>query len=351
MSFAQLLRRIEPLDSDAMTAAAARLDTLTKPPGSLGRLEPLVVQLAGITRRPIPAIDPPAVLVFAGDHGVTAEGVSAYPADVTPQMVLNFLAGGAAINALARNAGAAVRVIDVGVAAAVSHPDLLVRKVRPGTANMAVGPAMSRSECAQAIAVGADIAMAEIRSGVRCLALGEMGIGNTTPSAALLSVFGGRSPAEACGRGTGLDEAGVRRKIQVVEKAIEVNRPDPADPVGVLAAVGGLEIAALTGAILAAAAERVPVIIDGFIVGAAALAACRLQPQARGYLIASHRSAEQAHHLLLKELELQPLMDLELRLGEGSGAALALPLVRGACRFMAEMATFSQAGVSEALPE
>lgn len=351
MSLAQLLRRIEPLDSDAMAAAAARLDTLTKPPGSLGRLERLVVQLAGITRRTAPVIDPPAVLVFAGDHGVTAEGVSAYPADVTPQMVLNFLAGGAAINALARNAGAAVRVVDVGVAVPIEHPDLLMRKVRPGTANMAAGPAMSRTEAEQAIGAGAEVAIAEIRSGARCLALGEMGIGNTTPSAALLAVFGGLSPAQACGRGTGLDDAGVRRKIQAVEKAIRVNAPDPADPVDVLAAVGGLEIAALAGAMLAAAAERVPVIIDGFIVGAAALAACRLQPLTQGYLIASHRSAEQAHRMTLDLMDLQPLMDLELRLGEGSGAALALPLVRGACRFMAEMATFTQAGVSEALPE
>lgn len=345
----EIAARIGRLDQAAMAAAAQRLDSLTKPPGSLGRLEKLVVQLAGITGATLPEVHPATVLVFAGDHGVTAEGVSAYPAEVTPQMVLNFLNGGAAINALARNAGAAVRVVDVGVAVPVSHPGLRVAKVRPGTANMARGPAMSRAEAEQALAAGVEAARAEIAAGARCLALGEMGIGNTTPSAAILAAFSGRSPAEVCGRGTGLDDEGVQRKVLAVQKALAVNRPDPADPVGVLAKVGGLEIGALAGAMLAAAAERVPVVIDGFIVGAAALVACRIEPRTAAYLIASHCSVEPGHRLILELLGLKPLMDLDLRLGEGSGAALALPLLQAACRVMREMATFAQAGVAGAL--
>lgn len=341
--------RIGRLHGTAMEAASRRLDSLTKPPGSLGRLESLTIQLAGITGSILPEVTPAAVLIFAGDHGVTAEGVSAYPSEVTPQMVQNFLRGGAAINALARNAGARVTVVDVGVAADLAHPDLVVRKVRQGTANMARGPAMSRAEAEQALAAGMETARAQIARGARCLVLGEMGIGNTTPSAALLAAFSGRSPAEDCGRGTGLDDAGLQRKVAAVQRALAVNRPDPADPVGVLAKVGGLEIGALAGAMLAAAAERVPVLIDGFIVGVAALVACRIEPRTVSYLIPSHCSAEPGHRMLLDLLGLKPLMELELRLGEGSGATLALPMLQAACRVMREMATFEQAGVSGSL--
>lgn len=348
MTMTETLARIGPLDQIAMAAAAERLDHLTKPPGSLGRLEQLVIQLAGITGTAMPEVMPATVLVFAGDHGVTAEGVSAYPADVTPQMVMNFLGGGAAINALARNAGAKVVVVDAGIAVPVAHPDLVVRKVRPGTANMVKGPAMSRSEAKRALCVGIEVARLEIARGARCLALGEMGIGNTTPSAALLAAFSGRDPDDVCGRGTGLDDAGVLRKVRAVQTALAVNQPDPTDPVDVLAKVGGLEIGALAGAMLAAAAERVPVVIDGFIVGAAALLACRVAPRTSAYLIPSHCSAERGHRMILDLLGLKSLMELDLRLGEGSGAALALPLLQGACRVMREMATFAQAGVSGA---
>lgn len=344
--YTDLCSRIAPPDAAAMAAAGSRLDRLTKPPGSLGRLEELVVRLAGITGAVTPCADPAVVLVFAADHGVTAEGVSAYPSEVTPQMVLNFLYGGAAINALARQASAPVRVIDVGVAADLSHPNLISRKVRPGTANMAAGPAMSRVEAEQALQVGIELAQAEIAAGARCLILGEMGIGNTTPSATLLCALTGTHPELACGRGTGLDEAGLNRKIAVVRRALAFHRPDPSDPVGVLAAVGGLEIGAIAGALLAAAAARVPVLLDGFIAGAAALVACAIEPRTAAYLIAAHCSAEPGHRLVLEHLGLRPLLELNLRLGEGTGAALALPLLQGACRFMSEMATFEEAGVS-----
>lgn len=345
----QIAAEIRRPDKSAMAAAARRLDRLTKPPGSLGRLERLVVQLAGMTGEATADVSPAAVIVFAGDHGVTEEGVSAYPSDVTAQMVQNFLAGGAAINALARNAGARVTVVDVGVKTDVDHPDLTQAKVRRGTANMTRGPAMTRTEAEAAIVAGIKAAQTEIARGARCLGLGEMGIGNTTPSAALLAVFSGRSAAEVCGRGTGLDDAGVLRKVAAVEKALACNRPDPADPIAVLAKVGGLEIGALAGAMLAGAAARVPVVIDGFIVGAAALVACAIEPRTASYLVPAHRSAEPGHRLTLDLLELVPLMELDLRLGEGSGAALALPILQAACRVMREMATFEQAGVSGAV--
>lgn len=334
---------------EAMAGAQARLDSLTKPPGSLGQLERLAVQLAGATGEIAPEILPATVLVMAGDHGVTAEGVSAFPSEVTPQMVQNFLAGGACINVLARSAGARVRVVDVGVAVPIAHPDLDVRKVRPGTANMATGPAMTRAEAEQAIAVGIQVAQDEIAHGARTLLLGEMGIGNTTPSAALVAVLGGRPVAQVVGRGTGLDDKGVQRKAAVIERAIAVNRPHPADPIDVLAKVGGLEIGALAGVMLGAAAAGHPVVLDGFITSAAALLAARIEPRVLPYLVASHQGSETGHAITLELLGLTPLLRLDLRLGEASGAALALPLIDNATRVLREMATFASAGVSGAV--
>jgi nicotinate-nucleotide--dimethylbenzimidazole phosphoribosyltransferase len=334
---------LEPLDPAAMTAVREHLDRLTKPPGSLGRLEPLIVQLAGITGSDAPRIERPAVVVFAGDHGVTAQGVSAYPSAVTAQMVANFVTGGAAINVLARAAGAELVVIDVGVAG----PGLRgSSRIRAGTRDMTVEPAMTGDEVLRAIGVGRDVVGALVVDGRDAIALGEMGIGNTTAASALVAALTGRPPAEVTGRGTGLDVAAVRRKVAVIEAALRLHQPRPEDPLGTLAALGGLEIAALVGAMLAAAEAHIPVILDGFITGAAALVAVGVAPNLGPRLIASHRSAEPGHRVVLEQLGLEPLLDLDLRLGEGSGAALALPLIRAATRLLAEMATFDSAGVS-----
>lgn len=339
---------IPPLDETAMAAAQARQNTLTKPPGSLGRLEALSVQLAGITGRALPQLRHKVIVVMAADHGVVAEGVSAYPQEVTAQMVGNFLAGGAAINVLARHVGAHVWVVDMGVAAELPpHPRLLSRRIGCGTANMAVGPAMTREQALAALQAGMDIAAAAIAEGADILATGEMGIGNTTAAAAVACALGGFAPATVVGRGTGLDDEGLRRKIAVVERALAVNRPDPADGLDVLAKVGGFEIGGLAGLILAAAARRVPVMVDGFIATAAAMIAMRLAPACRDYLIAAHCSLEAGHRLMLDWLGLRPLLDLDLRLGEGTGAALGLSLAEAACKLLAEMATFAEAGVRD----
>lgn len=330
-----------------MNAARQRQDRLTKPQGSLGRLETLSIQIAGITAQPFPRLQHKTVLVMAGDPGVVAEGVSAYPQEVTPQMVYNFLNGGAAINVLARHAGARVVVVDMGVAAPLSpHPELVVRKIAPGTANIARGPAMTRQQAEQAILAGAEVVMDQLSAGLDVLATGDMGIGNTTPSAAIAAAISGYPVAEIAGRGTGVDDAGLQRKIGVIESALQVNRPDPADGLDVLAKVGGFEIGGLAGAILAAAARRRPVIIDGFISTAAAMIAVTLAPQARAYLIAAHTSQELGHHRMMEWLGVQPLLDLKMRLGEGTGAALAMNLVEAACKILSEMATFEEAGVS-----
>jgi nicotinate-nucleotide--dimethylbenzimidazole phosphoribosyltransferase len=338
---------IPPLDLDAQAAARARHDTLTKPPGSLGRLEALALQLAAITGQLCPPVARKAIIVMAGDHGVTAEGVSAYPASVTPQMVLNFVRGGAAINVLARQAGARVTVVDVGVAADLPPlPGLLARKVAYGTRNMARGPAMTRAEAEAAIQIGVDTLALETAGGLDLIATGDMGIGNTTASTALVAALTGLPVAPLTGRGTGVDDAGLRRKVAVIERALAVNQPDPRDPLAVLAKVGGLEIAGLVGVILGAASRRVPVVIDGFISGAAALVAAALAPEVTGYLIAAHQSVEVGHAVVLERLGLQPLLCLDLRLGEGTGAALAFYLVEAAARLLAEMSTFAEAGVS-----
>jgi nicotinate-nucleotide--dimethylbenzimidazole phosphoribosyltransferase len=338
---------IGPLDAPAMATASARQEQLTKPAGSLGRLEALAIQVAGITGEEQPTLAHKAIVVMAGDHGVTAEGVSAYPAEVTPQMVLNFLRGGAAINALAGVVGARVVVVDIGVAGALVHPKLLSRRVAAGTANMAQGPAMSREQALDAIAVGIAVVESLAQDGVQVVATGEMGIGNTTAASAITSVLTGSAPAAVTGRGTGIDDAQLARKITVIERALAVNAPDADDGLDVLAKVGGLEIAGLVGVILGAAARRMPVVLDGFIAGSAALVAVKLCPPARDYLIAGHISVERGHRVLLDALGLSPLLNLDLRLGEGTGAALALGIVDGALAAHHQMATFAEAGVSE----
>lgn len=343
-----------PLDVAATAAATARLDGLTKPPGSLGRLESIVVTLAGITGRPDVTVDRRAVIIAAADHGVARQGVSAYPQEVTAQMVANFLAGGAAISVLAARAGATLTVIDVGVAGeipAVADTSgrggrLVSARVRAGTADMTAGPAMSRDETLAAIAVGLGVGDAVIARGVDLLAIGEMGIGNTTAASALTAILTATPHEQVTGPGTGLDAAGLARKRAAVGAAISVNAPDATDPVGVLAAVGGLEIAALVGVIVAAVAARVPVLLDGFITGAAALVAAALAPGVAPRLLAAHRSAEPGHAVILHRLGLAPLLDLDLRLGEGSGAVLGMDLVSAAVAIRDGMATFASAGVS-----
>ena len=348
--------RVGPLDEPARTAAAELLDHLTKPQGSLGRLEELAIQLAGITGLPAPTFDRRAIVVASADHGVAAQRVSAYPAEVTAQMVANFVAGGAAINVLARLARADVLVVDVGVASPIgllpiganqSGGRLVTRSIGRGTADLSEGPAMSRTDALALIEVGLDIAAQVAAEGVTLIGLGEMGIGNTTAASATLAALTLRPASEVTGRGTGVDDATWRHKVTVIERGLAVNRTDPADPVGVLAAVGGFEIAALAGLALGAAAERIPVILDGFITGVAALVAARLCPLLPPRLIAAHRSVEPGHTVILEELGLRPLLDLGLRLGEGTGAALAISFIDAAVRVRDEMATFESAGVAK----
>lgn len=331
-----------------MQAARARQDRLTKPQGSLGRLEELSIQLAGMTADPFPSAERKAVIVMAADHGVALEGVSAYPAEVTAQMLSNFLDGGAAINVLARQAHARVVVVDAGVAADVpAREALIVRKIAHGSGNISRGPAMTREQAAESVLNGAGIAAAEIARGVDVLAAGDMGIGNTTPSAAIACALAGQPPEQIAGRGTGVDDEGFKRKIAVIERALAVNQPDAKDGLDVLAKVGGFEIGGLAGVMLGAAAQRKPVLIDGFISTAAAMIAVTIAPRCREYLIAAHRSQERGHARMLEWLGLQPLLDLDLRLGEGTGAALAFHLVQAATRLLREMATFDEAGVSD----
>ncbi len=348
MSIDELISQIEPLDEAAMAAARARQDQLTKPRGSLGQLEALSIQLAGIYGRPLPEIHRPVVVTMAGDHGVVAEGVSAYPQEVTPQMVLNVLHGGAAINVLARHVGAEVVIVDMGVAGDLPpHPGLVDQKVAPGTENLAAGQAMTRQQALQALEAGAAVALAQLDRGMDMLGLGEMGIGNTTPSTAIAAVLTRRPPAEIAGRGTGVDDEGLERKIAALDRALVINEPDPTDGLDVLSKVGGFEIGGIAGAMLVAAAHRCPVMVDGFISTAAAMIAVTLAPQVRPYLVASHRSRERGHYVMLEWLELEPLLDLDMRLGEGTGSALGFSLAQAACKVLREMATFAEAGVSD----
>ncbi|MEC0248218.1 nicotinate-nucleotide--dimethylbenzimidazole phosphoribosyltransferase [Paenibacillus chitinolyticus] len=337
---------IRPLRQEAKDAASVHLDNLTKPPGSLGKLEDMARQLAGITGEVMPDMSRKAIVVMAADHGVCEEGVSAFPQEVTRQMVMNFLQGGAAVNVLARHAGAEVVCVDIGVNADLEHPDLFTRKVRKGTANMAREAAMTREEALQAIRAGIEVADELAGRGVRVLATGEMGIGNTTASSALLSVLGGIALEDAVGRGTGIDDARWLHKQEVVRRAIEVNKPDADDALDVLAKVGGLEIAGLTGVILGAAKNACPVVIDGFISSAAALVASRLAPESQPYMIASHQSHEQGHGRMLEAVGLSPMLHMDMRLGEGTGAALCFTLMDAAGKIMREMASFESAGVS-----
>jgi nicotinate-nucleotide--dimethylbenzimidazole phosphoribosyltransferase len=347
-SLQSLISSIAPLDEAAMQAARVRQNMLTKPQGSLGRLESLSVQIAGITGQAIPRLQHKVVTVMAGDHGVVAEGVSAYPQDVTPQMVENFLRGGAAINVLTRHVGARVVVVDMGVIADIPPcPDLIIKKIARGTGNIARGPAMSQEQALQALMAGAEVVEAELHKGLDILATGDMGIGNTTPSAAIACALTGYTPEQIVGRGTGVDDAGLLRKRSAVEQALQINQPDPKDGLDVLAKVGGFEIGGLAGAILAAAAHHRPVVIDGFISTAAAMIAVSLAPNIRHYLIAAHSSQELGHHRMMEWLDARPLLDLQMRLGEGTGAALAMSLVEASCKILAEMATFQEAGVSE----
>ncbi len=344
----QVITNIKPLDEKAMVEARMRQDSLTKPQGSLGQLESVSIQIAGIKGNPRPRITHKVILTLAGDHGVTKDGVSAYPSEVTPQMVYNFLRGGAAINVLARHIGARVVVADLGVASVFErHPELKDRKVAMGTRSMAAGPAMSREEAIRSIEVGIELVEEELTKGVDILGTGDMGIGNTTASSAITAAITGAEIVAVTGRGTGLDNKGWERKVKVIQKALDINQPDPKDAIDVLSKVGGFEIGGIAGVILAGANHRIPVVIDGFISGAAALIAAILSPQVKPYLVASHQSAEQGHRILLEYLGLKPLLNLDLRLGEGTGAALGIFLVEASLKILGEMATFSEAGVSE----
>ncbi|HHY38185.1 MAG TPA: nicotinate-nucleotide--dimethylbenzimidazole phosphoribosyltransferase [Clostridia bacterium] len=340
-------KRIGPLHEDAMRAARRRLDSLTKPRGSLGVLEDLAVTLAGIVGEPIPKLSHKVVLVMAGDHGVARDGLTGYPQEVTAQMVRNFLRGGAAINVLSRLAGAEVRVVDVGVACDMEEPGLISMKIVRGTENIAKAPAMSETDASRCILAGAIAARDACEAGADVIAVGEMGIGNTTPSTAILATFSGMPVEAITGRGAGLDDEGLARKIEIIRKALDLHRPDPRDAMDVLSKLGGAEIAAMTGAILEGAARRRPVVLDGFICGVAGLVACRLVPASRDYMIASHLSREPGHRLVLELLGKKPLFNLDMRLGEGTGAALALHLLEASTRIMREMATFDEAGVSQ----
>ncbi|MFY7070212.1 nicotinate-nucleotide--dimethylbenzimidazole phosphoribosyltransferase [Nocardiopsis changdeensis] len=346
----ETIAAIGVLNTRAVEEARDRQDRMTKPPGSLGILEEVSVRLAGLAGEcPPPIPEPAAVAVFAGDHGVHAQGVTAWPQEVTEQMVHNFLNGGAVVNAFAAQVGAEVTVVDVGVVGDLPHAaGLLSRKVARGTADITQGPAMTRDQAMQALESGIEVARDLVTAGNRCLVTGDMGIANTTPSAALICAFTGAAAEEATGRGTGVDDAMFDNKVDVVRRALAANPVDPADPIGTLAALGGFEHAALAGFILGGAAMRVPVLLDGVIAGSAALAAAAISGDSIGAYFAGHRSSEPGHALVLEHLGLRPLVDLEMRLGEGSGALLALPLLQGAARALRDVATFDDAGVSSA---
>lgn len=344
-TLARLLDAVPPPAAEAEAAARAHLDQLTKPPGSLGRLEEIACRLSALRGGP-PAVEQPVVLVLVADHGVGAEGVSAYPRSVTAQMLANFVRGGAAVNVLARAAGARVVVADFGVLGPPPPgPAVIDCRVGAGTANIARGPAMTREQAVRAIEAGAGLAGDAIAGGADLLAVGEMGIGSTTAASALTAALTGRPPREITGRGTGIDAARWAHKVRVVEQALATNRVDPRDGVGVLAALGGFEIGGLAGIMLAAAARRIPVAVDGFITAAAALVAVALAPSAAAVLFASHRSPEPGHGVALAHLGLTPYLDLDMRLGEGTGATLFIHLARAAARIYTEMATFASAGV------
>jgi nicotinate-nucleotide--dimethylbenzimidazole phosphoribosyltransferase len=347
-SLNQTINSIKPLDKEAMAEARTRQDKLTKPAGSLGRLEELSIQIAGIERKARPGIENKAVITMAGDHGVVDEKVGNWPREVTAQMVENFLRGGAGINVLARQAGARIVFVDMGVASDLKpSPQLIVRKIGYGTKNMCLGPAMTKEQAIKAVEAGIEIVSSEADKGLDIVGTGDMGIGNTTASSAIFAALTGKPVEEVTGRGTGLTDEQLVHKIDVIKRALAVNKPDPLKPLDVLAKVGGFEIGGLAGVMLGAAARSIPVVIDGFISGAAALIAVALAPQLKDYIIAAHVSAEAGHSALLKYMGLKPLLNLNMRLGEGTGAALGIFIVEAAVRTLNEMATFAEAGVSE----
>lgn len=351
MLLEKTIGKIEALCEDSMKQARERLDSLIKPPQSLGCLEEIAVQLAGITGNPRPQIKDRTVILMGGDHGVVEEGISAAPQEITWQMMLNFSKGGAGISVLSRLAGAKLVVVDMGVASSVPIPGALNYKVHPGTGNIAKGPAMTKEEAVKALEAGIEIALNEISEGAGILALGDMGIGNTTPSGAILAALSGCSIADAAGRGTLVNDEILEKKINVIKRALEINRPDPENGLDVLAKVGGLEIAGLAGVNLGAASQRVPVMVDGFIATAAAMISAKLAPASRQYMIASHLSAEHGHYLMLKHLGLTPMLHMNMRLGEGTGAVLGFHMVEAATRILNEMHSFAEAGVSGLLED
>ncbi len=347
----EVIRGIEPASQEYRLKAREYLNNLTAPPGSLGDLLVLAEQLAAIGRTLKPSVGNKVVVTMAGDHGVVAEGVSAYPQEVTPEMVANFVAGGAAINVLAAVVGASVQVVDMGVVADLSEMaargQIVSARVAPGTQNMARGPAMTREQAVQSLEAGINIVAGLVKDGVELVGTGDMGIGNTTPSSAILAAISGLPAGKVTGRGTGLNDEALENKIRVIEGALKVNRPDPTDPVDVLAKVGGFEIGGIAGVVLGAAYFKIPVVVDGFISTAGALLAGKLVPGAVDYLIAAHQSVEYGHIYMLNELGLKPLLNLNLRLGEGTGAALAMTIVEAAAQIINRMATFESAGVSQ----
>jgi nicotinate-nucleotide--dimethylbenzimidazole phosphoribosyltransferase len=345
--FEKTLKAVTPINPDLEPAIRDHLDQLTKPPRSLGRLEDLAAQYCLITQTTAPVLGKKKIFTFAGDHGVAAEGVSAFPKEVTPQMVLNMLAGGAAVCILAKHAGADLSVIDIGVDDPLNEaPHLVRRKIKSGTDNIALGPAMSLEEARQAIEVGIELAQAAAQEGITLIGTGEMGIANTTPSSALFAALLPCLVEDITGRGTGIDDAGLTRKIVAIKKALKINQDRLTDPLSSLAALGGLEIAGICGLCLGAAANRIPVVVDGFISSAGALSACRLCPPVRDYLFFSHLSEEAGHATFLRLFKVQPILDLKMRLGEGTGAALAMTIIEGAVKIYTQMATFASAGVS-----
>ncbi len=348
MTLKEAIERIKPVDEGMHLVAQRRLDNLTKPRGSLGRLEEFARTLVGIYRDEMPEIPKKAVFTFAADHGVAEEGVSAFPQEVTQQMVYNFIRGGAGINVLARHAGADVVVVDIGVKADFEPMEgLEIRKVVYGSRNMTKGPAMTREEALRCIEVGLSLAEEYAEKGYRMFGTGEMGIANTTPSSAICAVITGRPVEEVTGRGTGIDDEALKRKIGVIKRAIEVNRPEPQDPVDVLAKVGGAEIGGIAGLCLGAAALGLPVVVDGFISTAGALIAYTLAPAVRQYMFFAHLSQEVGHRAMIEFMKARPVLDLDLRLGEGTGAALAMSLIDAGLKIYREMATFQEAGVSD----
>ncbi|MCB4790388.1 MAG: nicotinate-nucleotide--dimethylbenzimidazole phosphoribosyltransferase [Elusimicrobia bacterium] len=339
-------KKIKDLDEKSMQNAQKRLDNLTKPQGSLGRLEELAKQVAGITGMISPKLDNKLIITIAGDHGVVEEGVSAFPKEVTPQMVHNFLRGGAGINVLARHIGAKVVVVDAGVASDIKPElGLIINKVGYGTRNMAKGPAMTKEEAVKAIECG--ISIVEMNSSVSIIGTGDMGIGNTTASSAIVASITGQSVDKVTGKGTGIDDKTLNHKIAVIKKALDINKPNVKDGIDVLSKVGGFEIGAIAGVILGAASKKIPVVIDGFISGAGALIAYLIEPKSKYYMIASHCSVEQGHKIALDFIGLKPLFNLDMRLGEGTGAALGISLVEASVKILNEMSTFESAGVSE----